>query len=129
MLTLFSSVCFDTGSSDVIFPSTACTAERGCVNTKNKGFDLSKSSTFTTQNKNWQIRFGTGIGVGVGGAATPSASGIIGSDIVSVAGLSVQKQAIGLMNKRSPNLFEGTDLEGIFGMGFGGAGHSTLRAP
>jgi hypothetical protein len=113
----------------VIFPSTSCTADRGCVNTKNKGFDPSKSKTFTTQNKNWQIKFGTGIGVGVGGAATPSASGIIGSDVVSVAGLSVQKQAVGLMTKRSANLFEGTDLEGIFGMGFGGPGHTTLRAP
>jgi hypothetical protein len=100
------------------------------VSSKTKGFDLSKSSTFTTNNRPWRIVFGTGIGVGVGGAATPSASGIIGQDVVTVAGLSVPKQAVGLMTKRSTNLFEGTDeLEGIFGMGAGGSGHSVLRSP
>lgn len=78
-------------------------------------------------NRPWRIQFGTGVGVGVGGAATPSASGTIIQDTVSVAGLTVKRQAVGLITKQSPNLFEGTKIEGIFGMGVSKTG--PMRSP
>jgi hypothetical protein len=49
-------------------------------------------------------------------------------DTVSVAGLAVKRQAVGLIAKQAPNLFEGTKLEGIFGMGITKTGGS-IRGP
>jgi hypothetical protein len=89
----------------------------GCVG-KGAKFNSARSSTFSNTNKPWRVRFGTGVGVGVGSAATPFCSGTTASDTVSVAGLSVSKQAFALINRQSPNLFEETGIEGIFGMAF-----------
>jgi len=37
---------------------------------------------------------------------------------VSIAGLTVPKQTVGVITKQTPTLFKGTDLDGIIGMGF-----------
>jgi hypothetical protein len=124
MLMNFSSVAFDTGSSDILIPSTACTTSQGCE-PKGAKFNSARSSTFSATSRPWQTRFGTGVGVGVGSAATPFCAGNQALDTVTVAGLAVKGQTIGLINRQSPNLFEGTGIEGIFGMGFSGG--STLR--
>jgi hypothetical protein len=110
-------VTFDTGSTDLLIPSSACRSGDGCVGSGAK-FNSARSSTFSNTNKPWRVRFGTGVGVGVGSAATPFCSGTTATDTVSVAGLSVSKQNFALIKKQSPNLFEATGIEGIFGMGF-----------
>lgn len=108
---------FDTGSPDIIFPSEQCTPTNGCTNPVK--FDTKKSTTFTSTGLKWPMPlvFGTGIGVGVGSAATPSCDGIIGQDDLTIAGLSVKKQNIGLITKQSPDLFgKSADIQGIFGL-------------
>lgn len=111
-----SSVVFDTGSYDIIFPSTDCTTKRGCTNPVS--FDSARSSTYQSSKKSWgPIQFGTGIGVGVGSAATPSCAGIIAQDTISIAGLAVSNQSVGLITQQSPDLFGSSAIQGIFGMG------------
>jgi hypothetical protein len=125
VLTVNSSVTFDTGSVDFILHSSKCTAARGCALPGSK-FNSEKSPTYSTQNRAWRIQFATGVGVGVGSAASPKASGTIGFDSVSVAGLKIEKQGIGLIETQSPDLFGNTGITGIFGMGTAGAG--TVRS-
>jgi len=125
ILTSCRSVTFDTGSVDLILHSSKCTASRGCVLPGSK-FNSEQSTTYSTQNRAWNIEFGTGVGVGVGSAATPKAHGTIGFDSVSVAGLKIDKQGIGLIETQSPDLFGNTGITGIFGMGAAGAG--TVRS-
>ena len=110
-------VTFDTGSTDLLIPSSACRASDGCIGNGAK-FNPARSSTFSNTNRPWRVRFGTGVGVGVGSAATPFCAGTTASDTVSIAGLSVPKQNFALIKQQSPNLFESTGIEGIIGMGF-----------
>jgi hypothetical protein len=89
----------------------------GCVNPVK--FDTKRSSTYASDGEAWpeKLVFATGIGVGVGSAATPFCNGIIGQDTVSIAGLTVQKQPVGLITNQSPDLFgKGSAINGIFGM-------------
>jgi hypothetical protein len=116
-LTVASIVTFDTGSTDLLIPSSVCRASDGCIGNGAK-FNSERSNTFSNTNKPWIVRFATGVGVGVGSAATPFCSGTTAADTVSIAGLSVQKQTFALIKRQSPNLFESTGIEGIIGMGF-----------
>lgn len=111
-------MCFDTGSPDIIFPSVACTAARGCV--KGAKFDESKSSTFKTRNRPWIEQFGTGVGVTP--SDHPNASGLVGTDTITLAGITVPEQAVGLITKLSPDFFHETEIEGVFGLSPSGRG-------
>jgi hypothetical protein len=82
-------------------------------------FDSRKSTTFSSSNRPWQVTWGTGVGVSV--SQTEWCSGVIAQDTVTIAGLTVPKQSMGLINKQSRTLFEWTGLEGIIGMGFKGS--------
>ncbi|KAF9402913.1 1,3-beta-glucanosyltransferase [Mortierella sp. AD011] len=94
---------FDTGSSDIWFPSTSCTTT-ACK--KHTRFNTSKSSTYKRDGRSWSISYGDG----------SSASGTLGSDIVSVGGISV-RQTIGLATKESSQ-FGSSPEDGLFGLGF-----------
>ncbi|KAG0034810.1 hypothetical protein BGZ81_002902 [Podila clonocystis] len=94
---------FDTGSSDIWFPSSTCTTTACETHTR---FNSAKSSTFQNDGRSWTISYGDG----------SSASGTLGSDIVSVGGISV-RQTIGLAAKESSQ-FGSSPEDGLFGLGF-----------
>ncbi|KAF9353975.1 hypothetical protein BGX34_011281 [Mortierella sp. NVP85] len=94
---------FDTGSSDIWFPSVACTT-KACK--QHSRFDSSKSSTFKKDGRPWTIKYGDG----------STASGILGTDMVSVGGVAVQ-QTIGLATQESSQ-FGSSPSDGLFGLGF-----------
>ncbi|KAF9132795.1 hypothetical protein BGW39_011279 [Mortierella sp. 14UC] len=94
---------FDTGSSDIWFPSSTCTTT-ACK--KHVRFNSASSSTFQKDGRRWSISYGDG----------SSASGILGSDIVNVGGISV-RQTIGLATTESSQ-FGSSPEDGLFGLGF-----------
>ncbi|GJJ70351.1 hypothetical protein EMPS_02700 [Entomortierella parvispora] len=94
---------FDTGSSDIWFPSSTCTTSACTAHTR---FNSAKSSTYQADGRKWSISYGDG----------SSASGILGSDLVSVGGISV-RQTIGLATKESSQ-FGSSPEDGLFGLGF-----------
>ncbi|ORX95330.1 hypothetical protein K493DRAFT_337388 [Basidiobolus meristosporus CBS 931.73] len=97
------SMIFDTGSSDFWVPSVACQS-KACQN--HRKFDPAKSSTFTRSPGNFSIRYGTG-----------SLTGTTGQDVVSVGGLNITKQTIGLSTQEA-DFFVNTIADGILGLGF-----------
>ncbi|KAF9540622.1 hypothetical protein EC957_003964 [Mortierella hygrophila] len=94
---------FDTGSSDIWFPSSTCTTA-ACK--KHVRFNSASSSTFQKDGRKWNIGYGDG----------STASGILGSDIVSVGGIKV-RQTIGLATSESSS-FGSSPEDGLFGLGF-----------
>ncbi|KAI1315449.1 hypothetical protein EDD11_000782 [Mortierella claussenii] len=94
---------FDTGSSDIWFPSSTC-ATGACK--KHGQFDVSQSTTFKKDGRSWQISYGDG----------STASGILGTDKVSVGGVAVE-QTIGLATMESSQ-FASSPADGLFGLGF-----------
>ncbi|KAF9960975.1 hypothetical protein BGZ72_005278 [Mortierella alpina] len=94
---------FDTGSSDIWFPSSTCTTA-ACM--KHTRFKSTASSTYQKDGRAWSISYGDGSG----------ASGILGSDLVNVGGISV-RQTIGLATKESTQ-FGSSPEDGLFGLGF-----------
>ncbi|GJJ75644.1 hypothetical protein EMPS_08002 [Entomortierella parvispora] len=94
---------FDTGSSDIWFPSSTCTTSACKSHTR---FNSAKSSTYQKDGRSWSISYGDG----------SSASGILGSDMVSVGGISV-RQTIGLATTESSQ-FGSSPEDGLFGLGF-----------
>ncbi|KAI8351016.1 hypothetical protein B0O80DRAFT_388706 [Mortierella sp. GBAus27b] len=94
---------FDTGSSDIWFPSSTCTTS-ACK--KHARFDATKSSTYQKDGRRWTISYGDG----------SNASGILGLDVVNVGGVSV-KQTIGLATQESTEFGSGPS-DGLFGLGF-----------
>ncbi|KAF2415595.1 acid protease [Tothia fuscella] len=109
------SVVFDTGSTDLLIPSTACTPQAGCVNTKTRAFNDKISPTAKNLTRRWSVTWGTGVGVSV---TQESCSGQVFTDTVSLAGYTIKDQSLGLITKQTPTLFGNTELEGIIGMGF-----------
>ncbi|KAG0368859.1 hypothetical protein BGZ54_000999 [Gamsiella multidivaricata] len=94
---------FDTGSSDIWFPTSTCTAP-ACKS--HRRFNAAKSSTYKKDGRKWSIGYGDG----------SSASGILASDIVDVGGIKV-RQTIGLATKESVD-FEESPEDGLFGLAF-----------
>ncbi|KAG0287597.1 hypothetical protein BGZ96_008491 [Linnemannia gamsii] len=94
---------FDTGSSDIWFPSSACTTA-ACK--KHVRFNSASSSTYQKDGRKWSISYGDG----------STASGILGSDMVSVGGISV-RQTIGFATAESSQ-FGSSPADGLFGLGF-----------
>jgi len=94
---------FDTGSSDIWFPSSTCNTA-ACK--KHTRFNSAKSSTYKKDGRKWSVGYGDG----------STSSGILGSDIVSVAGISV-RQTIGLSTSESSSFGSGPE-DGLFGLAF-----------
>ncbi|KAG0200913.1 hypothetical protein BGX28_006160 [Mortierella sp. GBA30] len=94
---------FDTGSSDIWFPSSTCNT--AACKSHNR-FNSAKSSTYKQDGRKWTISYGD----------KSSASGILGSDIVNVGGVSVL-QTIGLATSESSQ-FAKSQEDGLFGLGF-----------
>ncbi|KAF9206634.1 hypothetical protein BGZ49_002090 [Haplosporangium sp. Z 27] len=94
---------FDTGSSDIWFPSTYCKAA-ACA--KHNRFDTNKSSTFQNDGRPWVIMYGDNSG----------AAGVLGSDIMNVGGISV-RQTIGLSTDETSQFISSPE-DGLFGLGF-----------
>ncbi|KAF9134742.1 Type I transmembrane sorting receptor [Mortierella sp. 14UC] len=69
-------------------------------------FNSAKSTSFQADGRKWSISYGGG----------SSASGILGSDLVSIGGISV-RQTIGLATKESSQ-FGSSSEDGLFGLGF-----------
>ncbi|KAF8935301.1 aspartic proteinase IV [Dissophora ornata] len=94
---------FDTGSSDIWFPTSTCTTTACKAHHR---FNTGKSSTYKKDGRTWQIAYGD----------KSTASGILGSDIVSVGGVKV-RQTIGLATQESAQ-FARSPQDGLFGLGF-----------
>ncbi|KAF9024158.1 Type I transmembrane sorting receptor [Haplosporangium bisporale] len=83
---------FDTGSSDIWFPSSTCNTA-GCK--AHHRFNSAKSTTFKKDGRPWKIGYGDG----------SNSNGILGSDIVNVGGISSAQ-------------FASSPEDGLFGLGF-----------
>ncbi|KAF9120325.1 hypothetical protein BGW39_011494 [Mortierella sp. 14UC] len=94
---------FDTGSSDIWFPTSDCNT-KACQ--AHHRFNAKKSSTYKKDGRPWKIGYGDG----------STASGILGSDIVDVGGIKV-RQTIGLATNESAQ-FASSPEDGLFGLGF-----------
>jgi hypothetical protein len=95
---------FDTGSSDLwVFSTELKGSSAGSGHTI---FDPSKSSTFKkSTGQQWKIQYGDG----------SSASGDVGTDVVSVGGLKIQKQSVELAKTLAQQFSQGTG-DGLLGL-------------
>ncbi|EHK18645.1 uncharacterized protein TRIVIDRAFT_158819, partial [Trichoderma virens Gv29-8] len=107
-------VVFDTGSSDLVIPSTQCVANPGCTGLQHL-FAPEKSETFTSLNGSFRISYSTGTGVSASGNV--EIEGLISRDVIAVAGLQVQDFQFGLITNQSA-AFGVDPFDGIVGMGF-----------
>ncbi|KAM0258943.1 hypothetical protein ACHAQJ_003599 [Trichoderma viride] len=107
-------VVFDTGSSDLVIPSTQCTANPGCTGLQHR-FASEDSETFTSLNGSFRIAYSTGTGVSASGNV--ELEGLVVRDVVDVAGLRVENFQFGLITNQSA-AFGVDPFDGIVGMGF-----------
>ncbi|KAM4796923.1 gastricsin-like [Rhinophrynus dorsalis] len=97
-------VLFDTGSSNLWVASTYCQSQ-ACQN--HPLFNPSQSSTYTTNNQQFSMQYGSG-----------SLTGVFGYDTVTVQGLTITNQEIGLSINEPGTNFVYAAFEGIFGMAY-----------
>ncbi|XP_003410316.1 cathepsin E [Loxodonta africana] len=97
-------VIFDTGSSNLWVPSVYCTSQACQTHPR---FYPSQSSTYSSLGSPFSISYGTG-----------SLSGIIGTDQVSVEGLTVIDQQFGESVKEPGQTFVDSAFDGILGLGY-----------
>ncbi|CAH2221088.1 gastricsin-like [Pelobates cultripes] len=97
-------VLFDTGSSNLWVASTYCQSQ-ACQN--HPLFNPSQSSTYTTNNQEFSMQYGSG-----------SLTGVFGYDTVTVQGLTITNQEIGLSINEPGTNFVYAGFEGIFGMAY-----------
>jgi hypothetical protein len=99
---------FDTGSADLWVWSTELPSPTKS-DTSHGIFDPKTSSTFKHRpGSSWQISYGD----------SSSASGIVGTDHVTVGGLAIKDQAVELAKKMSPEFVRNTG-DGLLGLAFG----------
>lgn len=97
---------FDSGSSDLWVFNTQLSA---AATTGHTTFDPTQSKTFALmQGASFQISYGDGSG----------AAGNVGTDVVSVGGATVQKQAVELATAVSKSFVQDTNNNGLMGLAF-----------
>ncbi|KAF3853192.1 hypothetical protein F7725_013880 [Dissostichus mawsoni] len=96
-------VVFDTGSSNLWIPSIYCNS--AACNNHDK-FNPRTSSTFRNNGHSLRIQYGTG-----------SMTGILGYDTVTVGGLAVKNQIIGLSETEAP-FMQYMRADGILGLAY-----------
>ncbi|XP_038578669.1 LOW QUALITY PROTEIN: pepsin A-like [Micropterus salmoides] len=96
-------VIFDTGSSNLWVPSVGCSSQ-ACQN--HNMFNPQQSSTFQSNGQSLSIQYGTG-----------SMTGYLGSDTVTVGGISVANQVFGLSQTEAP-FMASMQADGILGLAF-----------
>jgi hypothetical protein len=78
------------------------------VQVNNKSFSPEKSSTFKLQEgMTWKIQYGDG----------SSASGTVGTDVLTIGGLTIKNQAIEVANQTSAQFSQGS-MDGLLGLAF-----------
>ncbi|XP_063813317.1 gastricsin-like [Pseudophryne corroboree] len=97
-------VLFDTGSSNLWVASTYCQSQ-ACQN--HPLFNPSQSSTYTSNNQQFSMQYGSG-----------SLTGVFGYDTVTVQGLTITNQELGLSVNEPGTNFVYAAFEGIFGMAY-----------
>ncbi|XP_069488686.1 gastricsin-like [Ambystoma mexicanum] len=97
-------VLFDTGSSNLWVASTYCQSQ-ACTN--HALFNPSQSSTYTSNNQQFSMWYGSG-----------SIEGIYGYDTVSIQGISISNQQFGLTTSETGSSFYYSKFDGIFGLGY-----------
>jgi len=97
-------IMFDTGSSDLLVPSSSCT-DKDCES--HNQYDSSASSTYVENGKKFSIEYGDG----------STATGTLCDDTVTVGGLAVTGQAFAEITKESGIEFT-LPYDGILGMGY-----------
>ncbi|KAM9212168.1 cathepsin E [Dugong dugon] len=97
-------VIFDTGSSNLWVPSVYCSSQACQTHPR---FYPSQSSTYSSLGSPFSISYGTG-----------SLSGIIGTDQVTVEGLTVVNQQFGESVKEPGQTFADAAFDGILGLGY-----------
>jgi hypothetical protein len=97
-------VVYDTGSSQLWVNSDSCTDD-GC--TENSRFHPSLSSSYKDQGIDMDVKFGTG-----------SITGRIAQDTVTLGGVSVKKNYVGMIDDESGSVFVEYDIDGILGLSF-----------
>lgn len=97
-------ILFDTGSSDLWVPSSACKSV-ACIGKHQ--YDAAKSKSYVADGRPIAIQYGTG-----------AMSGVLDEDTVSVAGVHVRKQKFGEAQELPGQTFVGAPFDGILGMGF-----------
>jgi len=96
-------VIFDTGSSNLWVPSSACFSASCLLHTK---FKAKQSTTYQNLNTTWEIQYGSG-----------GVKGDWASDIVDLAGLTTRVQ-FGLATKEEGISFIAAKFDGICGFGW-----------
>ncbi|RDL37557.1 Aspartic proteinase [Venustampulla echinocandica] len=100
---------FDTGSADLWVWSTELPSSITQQSSGHAIFDPKKSSTFKAANgSTWEISYGD----------NSSASGTVGTDNVTIGGLTIKDQAIELASKMSQQFTQSTG-DGLLGLAFG----------
>jgi hypothetical protein len=115
-LTGFSTFVFDTGSSNVLIPSSLCD-DPGCIT--HQRYDPYKSETFKNTTQTFNESFFTGGGVDPTQFYTTA--GFVAIDTVSIGGLVASNQTINAVVHQSDQ-FAGDPYDGIFGFSFGDPG-------
>ncbi|KAJ1330672.1 hypothetical protein BSLG_009124 [Batrachochytrium salamandrivorans] len=96
-------VQFDTGSANLWVPSTRC-PDLGCIN--HARFDATLSSTWNSVPGKFSIDYGSG-----------SITGVMASDVFSIAGLTVPSQVFAESVTSPGSTFQTTKFDGVLGLG------------
>ncbi|XP_069489136.1 gastricsin-like [Ambystoma mexicanum] len=97
-------VLFDTGSSNLWVASTYCQSQ-ACTN--HPLFNPSQSSTYTSNNQQFSLQYGTG-----------SLTGILGYDTVTIQGVAITQQEFGLSVNEPGSNFVYAQFDGILGLAY-----------
>lgn len=96
-------VILDTGSADLFLVSSSCTSQT-CSGVQT--FSGSSSSTFNSSTTPFTITYGSG-----------SASGVLGRDVIQMAGFQVSQQTFALIDQLTDGLVT-SPVSGILGLGW-----------
>ncbi|MGH0159029.1 UNVERIFIED_CONTAM: hypothetical protein FKN15_054508 [Acipenser sinensis] len=97
-------VLFDTGSSNLWVASTYCSSQ-ACTN--HPVFDPTQSSTWSSNGQTFSVQYGTG-----------SLSGVFGYDTVTVGGIAISNQEVGLSTNEPGTNFVYAQFDGILGLAY-----------